>query len=244
MAVRTGLVPVLAGVVVLAGACTSHASKIPTPTLSSPQPPPTSTSASPVPPSSSGPPEPVLPQGCSQLLPLGTLQQAIGKPLGGQVTYLRAAPVPQSGRTGRVTCDYGVTVAAPSAPAGASATPTPAGPGLVQVSYITYVDAKTAADRVQLTVQHDSQAATLHDAAVAGKKAYVLLGKDSNELLMADGASTYVVVMVPSVLPADRAPAALQAMAEAMVKAVAGLGTPASPPPSSALGPAAPSAGG
>ena len=243
VAVRTGLLPVLAGVVVLAGACTSHGSDIPTPTLSSPQPP-TTALTSPLAPSPSGPPEPLLPQGCSQLLPLGTIQQAIGKPLGGQVTYLRAAAVPKSGRTGRVTCDYGVTATAPSAPAGASASASPAGHGLIEVSYITYVDAKTAAERVQLTVQHDSQNATLHDATVTGKKAYVLLGKEWNELVMADGASTYVVEMDPSVLPADRAPAALQAMAEAMVKAAAGLGAPASSPPSSALGPAAPSSGG
>jgi hypothetical protein len=227
------LLPVIAVAMVLAAGCTSHDSNIPTPTLSSPQSATTTQASPPSAPSSSAPPQPLLPHGCTQLLPLGAVQQAIGKPLGGQVTYLRAAPVPKSGRTGRVTCDYGVTMTTPSAPAGASATPTPAGRGLVEVSYITYVDAKTAAGRIQLTVQHDSQNATLHPATVAGKKAYVLLGKEWNELVMADGASTYVIVMDPSVLPADRAPSALQVMAEAMVKAVADLVAPASGPASS-----------
>jgi hypothetical protein len=231
MVVRAGPLLGIAAAAALAVGCTSHGGDIPTPTLSSPQPV-TTVPATSAAPSSSAPPEPVLPNGCTQLLPLGAVQQAVGNPLGGQVSYLRAAPVPKSGRTGRVTCNYGVTMTTPSAPAGASATPTPADRGLVEASYITYVDAKTAADRVQLTVQHDSQDATLQDATVAGKKAYVLLGKQWNELLMADGASTYVVELAPSVLPADRAPAALQAMAEAMVKAVAGLGTPSSGPSS------------
>jgi hypothetical protein len=230
---RVRLPAVVAVAVTLAAGCTSHDSNIPTPTLSSPQPATTAPASPPAAPSSSAPPEPVLPQGCTQLLPLGAVQQAIGKPLGGQVTYLRAAAVPESGRTGRVTCDYGVTVTTPSAPAGATPTPTPAGRGLIEVSYITYVDAKTAAGRIQLTVQHDSQNATMHDATVAGKKAYVLLGKEWNELVMADGASTYVVEMNPSVLPVDRAPAALQAMAEAVLHTVAGLGAPASGAPAS-----------
>ena len=53
------------------------------------------------------PSAPVLPAGCSQLLPLGTLEKILGFGILGQVNYLKAAPVPQSGRTGRVTCSYG-----------------------------------------------------------------------------------------------------------------------------------------
>jgi hypothetical protein len=178
------------------------------------------------PPPSSAPPQPVLPTGCTQLLPLGVVQQALGVGLVGGVTYLRAAAVPQSGRTGRVTCGYGTPLASPAA---SGASPTPTGKPLVEVSYITYTDAKTAAGRVALTVQNDGATSTIHKVTVAGKPASVLTGKDWNELLMADDARTVVVVVQPSVLTADKAPAALTAMAEKMLQFGA---APSSPPAS------------
>ena len=214
--------------VVLSG-CTSHGKKAsPPPSSFTPV---TAPTPSTPPPSSSAPPEAVLPKGCSQLLPLGVVQQALGVGLVGGVTYLRAAPVPQSGRTGRVTCGYGTPM---SSPAASGATPTPTGKPLVEVSYITYVDAKTAASRVALTVQTDGATSTIHKVTVAGKPASVLTGKEWNELLMADGARTVVVVVQPTVLTAEKAPAALTAMAEKMLAFGAGAAsTPSSAPASS-----------
>ena len=208
--VALALAPGLAAVVL--SACTSHGDKAsPPPSSFTPVTAPTP-SAPAV--SSSAPPEAVLPKGCSQLLPLAVVQQALGVGLVGGVTYLRAAPVPQSGRTGRVTCGYGTPM---SSPAASGATPTPTGKPLVEASYITYVDAKTAAGRVALTVQNDGATSTIHKVTVAGKPASVLTGKDWNELLMADGARTLVIVVQPAVLTADKAPAALTAMAEKML---------------------------
>lgn len=214
--------------VVLSG-CTSHGKKAsPPPSSFTPV---TAPTPSTPPPSSSAPPEAVLPKGCSQLLPLGVVQQALGVGLVGGVTYLRAAPVPQSGRTGRVTCGYGTPM---SSPAASGATPTPTGKPLVEVSYITYVDAKTAASRVALTVQTDGATSTIHKVTVAGKPASVLTGKEWNELLMADGDRTVVVVVQPTVLTAEKAPAALTAMAEKMLAFGAGAAsTPSSAPASS-----------
>ena len=208
--VALALAPGLAAVVL--SACTSHGDKAsPPPSSFTPVTAPTP-SAPAV--SSSAPPEAVLPKGCSQLLPLAVVQQALGVGLVGGVTYLRAAPVPQSGRTGRVTCGYGTPM---SSPAASGATPTPTGKPLVEASYITYVDTKTAAGRVALTVQNDGATSTIHKVTVAGKPASVLTGKDWNELLMADGARTLVIVVQPTVLTADKAPAALTAMAEKML---------------------------
>ncbi|MGH8889126.1 MAG: hypothetical protein ACRDV3_05110, partial [Acidothermaceae bacterium] len=192
---------------------------------------------SPAPASSSAPAKAVLPAGCGELLPVGTVERILGgPPLPGGVTYLRAAPVPQSGRTGRVTCGYGTpmsSVQSASPSKSPAATPTPVGDPLVEVSYITYVDAKTAKQRVLLTVQNDAGKATLSQVDVGGTQASVLIGGQWQELLMADGARTLVVEVAPTILPAAKAPAALAAMAKAMLA----FGAPASsdlPSPSAA----------
>jgi hypothetical protein len=208
---------VLAAIGVLLAGCSSHSKdNVPTPTLLSPAPQTSVAVTSPAPASSSAMPEAILPRACTQLLPLATVQQALGVALQGDVHYLRAAAVPQSGRTGRVTCDYGIP--APTAGAGVSASPAPDARGLVEASYITYVDAKTAESRMHLTVQTDGQTSSISNVTVGGKPGFVLLGKEWNELVMADGARTIVVEAAPSVLPAAKAPAALAAMASVMLR--------------------------
>ena len=234
----------LAGLAVAAGAtaCTSKAKPIlpapitsqssssaaptvaPTPTVAAAS---TSTSVS------ASPSAPVLPAGCSQLLPLGTLERILGFGILGQVNYLKAAPVPQSGRTGRVTCTYGTapgavtptlasptpTVAKPTGakPTGAKPT-TPAPVPLVQVSYITYIDASTAAGRVQTSVEADGASAAVSTVTVSGKPAYILIGPTFSELLMSDAARTVVVELSPALVTSDKAPAALEAIAAAMLR--------------------------
>jgi hypothetical protein len=179
---------------------------------------------------SASPSAAALPAGCSQLLPLGALQRILGFGILGQVTYLRAAPVPKSGRTGRVTCGYGTPAALPTGAVSPSATASPSGQPLVQVSYITYIDAKTAAARVQTTVEADGATAVVTEATVNGKPANILIGSTSSELVMADGARTIVVVVSPEVLAPGKAPAALKAIAESMLR----FDRPAAPPSGSA----------
>ena len=191
--------------------------------------------------------------GCSQLLPLGTLESILGFGILGQVNYLKAAPVPQSGRTGRVTCTYGTApgAAAPTAPTvptptpskGAKPTtgpkPTASAPApLVQVSYITYTDASTAAGRVQTTIEADGATATVSNVSVSGKPAYILIGATSSELVMSDLARTIVVELSPALVTSDKAPAALEGIAAAMLR----FGAPVSSSGSPSAG--APSAGG
>lgn len=163
-------------------------------------------------PSPSASASPLLPGNCAELAPLQRVEEALGVNLLGDVTYLRAAPVPQSGRTGRVTCGYGTPVTTPS-----GGTPTPSGRPLVELSYITYVDAKTAADRVTLTVHTDSQHATTTQVQVDGKPAWVLVGSDWDELVMADGARTIVAEVSPRILAPEKAPAVLTRLAAQML---------------------------
>ena len=214
--VPAGVVLAAAGLALLTGCTTKRYNAAPSPSADQ-------TRAAPVsstPPAASSSPSPtaaVLPSACSQLLPLGTLERIIGFGVLGQVNYLRAAPVPQSGRTGRVTCTYGNPAAAVVS---GRPSPTATGPAtlpLVQASYITYVDAKTAAARVQTTVEADGATAVVTETTVAGKAANILVGSSSSELVMSDGARTIVVVVSPEVLNSAKAPAALTAIAESML---------------------------
>lgn len=227
--------PIISPPVVSQSSSSAAPTLAPTPTVA-----PASTSAA----VSASPSAPVLPAGCSQLLPLATLETILGFGILGQVNYLKAAPVPQSGRTGRVTCTYGTApgAAAPTVPTPTptstvkptgkpSASPTPV--PLVQVSYITYVDASTAAGRVQTTIEADATSAAVSNVTVSGKPAFVLIGPTFSELVMSDLARTIVVELSPTLVTADKAPAALEAMAAAMLK----FGTAPS-------GSASPSAGG
>jgi hypothetical protein len=210
---------VLAVAGLLLSGCTKKADHAPpsvSPTSSLPQAS-SSPSVSTVP-STASPAAAVLPTACSQLLPLGALQRILGFGILGRVTYLRAAPVPQSGRTGRVTCGYGAPKPLTSGTASAGATAKPPAPPLVQASYITYVDAKTAASRVQSTVEADAASAVVTEATVDGLPANILLGSQSSELVMSDGARTLVVVLQPVVVAADKAPAALKAIAALMLQ--------------------------
>jgi len=212
--------PILPAPVVSQSSSSAAPTLAPTPTVAA-----ASTSSS----VSASPSAPVLPAGCSQLLPLGTLERILGFGILGQVNYLNAAPVPQSGRTGRVTCTYGTApgAAAPTVPTatakpsptatGAKPTASPASAPLVQVSYITYTDASTAAGRVQTTIEADAASAAVSNVSVSGKPAYILIGSTSSELLMSDGARTIVVELSPTLVTADKAPAALEAIAAAML---------------------------
>ncbi len=228
----------VAGLAVAVGAtgCTSKAKPIiPTPVVSQSStvaaptlvPTPTVVAASTSALVSASPSAPVLPAGCSQLLPLGTLESILGFGILGQVNYLRAAPVPQSGRTGRVTCTYGTApgapTVAPTAPTptsktGAKPTASPTPVPLVQVSYITYIDASTAAGRVQTTIEADGTSAAVSNVSVSGKAAFVLIGPTFSELVMADLARTIVVELSPTLVTADKAPGALEGIAAAMLR--------------------------
>jgi hypothetical protein len=242
-------------VVVTATGCTSKAKPIiPTPVVSQSSavaaptiaPTPTVAAASTSTVASASPSGPVLPAGCSQLLPLGTLESILGFGILGSVNYLKAAPVPQSGRTGRVTCTYGTApgAVAPTVPsptptasgakptAGSKPTASPTPAPLVQVSYITYTDASTAAGRVQVTIQADGATAAVSTVSVSGKRAFILIGPTSSELVMSDLARTIVVELSPALVTSDKAPAALEAIAAAMLR----FGVPVSSAPPSAGG--------
>src|SRR3954469_19114657 len=92
---------------------------------------------------SAGPPTPTptpnLPAGCDAMLPFTDLDQALGRPLFGETRYVVGVAEPSIGRTGRVTCQYGLARGGK-------------GPAPVEIGASTYEDATSATDRVAATV--------------------------------------------------------------------------------------------
>jgi hypothetical protein len=176
---RSGCVLVLVGIAALAAACSSGGSArsqagatqtaAPTPTGSAAAPTPT--------------PTPNLPGGCDQMLPFTDLDHALGRPLFGPSRYVLGVAEPSIGRTGRVTCQFGLQ------PNGRGAAP-------LEVGVSTYKDADSANERVAATVAAlRSTATSQRSATVAGQQAVLIGTKKDNNLVVAQGDRTVAVTI-------------------------------------------------
>ena len=186
----------LVGLVVLAG-CTSSPEGADVVSVPSSAPPPT-TSA----PATTAAPVYELPDGCSGLLSLRQIDQALGTPLPGQTTYTIGTAEPEIGRTGRITCGFGVVPA--TADAGAA-------DPLLELSVFTYTDEQSAADRVDATVDaQQAKGVRFDEAVVPGASAVLLTGPDEATLIATVGSRTYSLSLVPGILDAAGTLPALQ----------------------------------
>ena len=169
----------LVGIAALAAACSSGGSArsqagatqtaAPTPTGSAAAPTPT--------------PTPNLPGGCDQMLPFTDLDHALGRPLFGPSRYVLGVAEPSIGRTGRVTCQFGLQ------PNGRGAAP-------LEVGVSTYKDADSANERVAATVAAlRSTATSQRSATVAGQQAVLIGTKKDNNLVVAQGDRTVAVTI-------------------------------------------------
>lgn len=171
----------------------------------------------------SGPVEPAsaLPKTCSAMLSDQDLTNAFGSAQTGDTSYGDYAPLPTIGRTGRVTCGFGIMVDQSGNP----------GQPVVTISVITYDQASRAVSRVADDVTSTvAKGATAHAVLVNGHPATVLVepaamsgtapaatastsaaassspsastsatsaasGSGITELLMADGNRTFVITI-------------------------------------------------
>jgi hypothetical protein len=171
---------VLVGVAALTAACTSGGSDQSQAGASQTAAAPTATSsaASPTP-----TPTPNLPAGCDQLLPFTDLDQALGRPLFGQSRYVVGVAEPKIGRTGRVTCQFGLAANG-------------RGPALLEVGVSTYKDADSATDRIAATVAAlRANATSQKTASVAGQDATMIGTKTDYNLVVAQGDRTVAVTL-------------------------------------------------
>lgn len=131
-------------------------------------------------------PTPNLPAGCDAMLPFTDLDQALGRPLFGETRYVVGVAQPSIGRTGRVTCQYGLARGGK-------------GPAPVEVGASTYEDATSATDRVAATVASLRAGATSQaTATIAGQPATVIGSRASFTAVVAQGNRTVAVTVLRS----------------------------------------------
>ena len=191
-------VPVLVGLILGLAACTSDGSGSEPPAAAGS---PTTSPASSATRSSTPTPTPApdLPAGCDAVLPFTDLDQALGRPLFGGSRYIVGVAQPSIGRTGRVTCQYGVPTT------GKGAAP-------LEVGMSTYKDAVSATDRVAATIAGLRSGATSQQAVtVAGQPTTVIGYKTGVTAVLAQGERTLAVSVSRSISDPGRA---AQAVAE------------------------------
>lgn len=130
-------------------------------------------------------PTPNLPSGCDSLLPFTDMDQALGRPLFGETRSVRGVAQPSIGRTARLTCQYGLPAS------GRGAAP-------VEVGVSTYVDEKSATDRVAATVagiRTGGGASSQSQVTVAGLPATVVGNRSSFTCVLAKGDRTIAVTV-------------------------------------------------
>lgn len=108
----------------------------------------------------------LLPKTCSAILTEANLQTAFGSPQSGDNSYGKYAPLPSIGRTGRVTCGFGIGID----PMGNPTDPA------VTVSVITYTTPQEALTRLNSTIGSSTgRGSTSQPASVGGHPATILV---------------------------------------------------------------------
>jgi hypothetical protein len=147
-------------------------------TTSAPAPSAGSTAATPTP-----TPTPKLPGGCDEMLPFTDLDQALGRPLFGRSRFVQGVAEPSIGRTGRVTCQYGLAADG-------------RGPIPLEVGVSTYADSDSATERIAATVTAlRSGAVAQKTATVAGQQATLITTKNDYNLVVAQDDRTVAVTV-------------------------------------------------
>lgn len=175
-------VPVLVGAVSLAAACTSDGGSAAAPSASASASAPASPGGSEVE-SPTPSPTAALPAGCDLLLPFTDLDRALGRPLFGESAFVKGVAQSSIGRTGRVTCRYGL------ARGGRGVAP-------VEVGVSTYRDVESAMRRVQATISAQrGQGATQSEATISGVPATLLGTRTAVLVVLAQGSRTVAVTL-------------------------------------------------
>lgn len=147
-----------------------------------------------------------VPELCGDLATAGEIAQILQVPMQGEtVRVYNDEFLADSGRTGRLTCSYGV----PEVPEGQAPPPTPA-PVPLEIAVSGYTDADTAAGRIDSTVD-GAQAAGAVVAAqtVAGRDGFLLSDAEDVSFVVADDVRTYVITLRHGVVPAAAEPVVL-----------------------------------
>ena len=159
-----------------------------------------------------------LPAGCASVLSTTELDKILGHRLTGTTRPIRGVAEPRIGRTGRLTCQYGIeTKSHPTRPGAPSGGPSATGSTApdtdqstggvvpVELSLSTYRDRDAASQRVDFTI-HEAQAtgASATDATVAGVSAILLTDRSQSTLVLSYDRMTLALSLAGRVVPRGR----------------------------------------
>lgn len=179
---------------------------------------PTPSSSDPSGDGSGGSPSPsvaaAVPEECTDLVSAARLAQIVQVPITGDSRRVYNDDfLPDSGRTGRLTCSYGLPVVAP----GATPPPTPAPPA-IEIAVSSYTDAEIAAGRIESTVEAaQAGGGQVSAQPVGGRDGFILADTEDITIVVADGVLTYVATMRRGFVPPAAEPVVLLGLASAML---------------------------
>ncbi len=142
-----------------------------------------------------------LPTDCTLLLTHASVNRVLGRTLAGQTTYIKALPEPSIGRTGRVSCRYGVS--GKSVP--------------IEVDISGYETVAQATNRVKISVaaEVDGGAHTTQ-TTIAHEPATITIGPDGSLLIYGSVNRTVAVTLAPGT-GGTRTPTILKQLGELVV---------------------------
>jgi hypothetical protein len=156
-----------------------------------------------------------FPQTCSELVDPARFTQIVAAPVGGETTRVYAGPLPSAGRTQRLTCAYGVPGGSEAGEPGAAATPAPAA---VSLTLNEYVDADTAAGRLDVTAEAAQSAGEQVVAAPLDEyPGYLLRGDAAVSAVVAADTRTAVATLRRGLVPEAAEPVVLEGLLAAML---------------------------
>lgn len=149
-----------------------------------------------------------IPQGCDDVIPFTEIVRIVAVPLEGGAASVYADDFPaESGRTARLTCQYGVRPATNGGEAP---------PPRVEIAVSGYVDDAAAAARVEDTVASARSAGQRIEAqAASGQDGFVIADREAITYVAAVGDQTLVVTLARRVVPAAAERVVLIGLAEA-----------------------------
>jgi hypothetical protein len=136
-----------------------------------------------------------LPDTCGGVLSISEVDSAVGRPLLGRISYIKGQAEPKIHRTGRVTCRYGVRMAANNK------TVVP-----LEVGISAYSDENAAQSRIAYTVNSQrGQGASPSDVTLGDLKGTALVLPASALLIFGKGATTVAITVTKDVASGDAA---------------------------------------
>ncbi len=140
-----------------------------------------------------------VPFECGDMLTAGRVVQIVQTSLDGETQRIYNDEfLESSGRTGRLTCRYGVPTSDPTASPTPDAEADELAPA-VEIAVSSYVDAETASGRIESTVGATSR--DIDPQTIGGEEGYLLTGDDDVSYIVAEGVRTYVITLRRGVVP-------------------------------------------